>query len=136
MVEGFALGENLLELKATATAQSVKAQLAVTNHPLQGPIFSGPQQQHFVCTTARAQLGQPIVDNQDAIGIPVALEDENGNYPQDGRGYPTDEATIVGWSKDCAAETRLDYLYRTTGGGWAPLDDPGGPLPSSEQVTW
>jgi len=135
VVEGFTLGTNLLELRASASANAVKAVLIVTNHPESGPIFSGPQQQPFVCTTARAALGQPIVDNQDEIGIPVALEDANGAYPSDGRGYPTAAATIVGWSKDCAGETRLDYLYRTTGGDFQPLDSPGGPLPGDIAMT-
>ena len=52
-----------------------------------GPIFSGPQQQPFVCTTARGRfdgrpiLGQPLVDNQDQIGIPVAAEDARRQLP-------------------------------------------------------
>jgi hypothetical protein len=135
VVDRFVLGDNLLQLKSSANASAVKAELAARNHPESGPIFSGPQQQPFVCTTARTELGQPFVDNQDEIGIPVAQEDENGNYPSDGRGYPTAEATIVGWSKDCAGETRLDYLYRTTGGTFQPLDDPSGPLPSDIAMT-
>ena len=48
--------------------------------------------------------------NQSAIGIPVAEEASDGSYPSDSRGYPTAEATIVGWSKDCAAVRRVEYL--------------------------
>ncbi|MCZ6784973.1 MAG: DUF6351 family protein [Proteobacteria bacterium] len=135
VVEGFTLGDNLLQLKPSAASAVVMAELVARNHPDSGPIFSGPQQQPFVCTTARADLGQPLVDNQDEIGIPVAQEDENGNYPSDGRGYPTAGAEIVGWSQDCAGETRLDYLYRTTGGSFQPLAGPGGPLPSDIAMT-
>jgi hypothetical protein len=129
VIDGLALGDNLFELKSSANASAVKAELVARNHPESGPIFSGPQQQPFVCTTARTDLGQPLIDNQDEFGIPVALEDGDGSYPSDGRGYPTAGATIVGWSKDCAGETRLDYLYRTTGGSFQPLADPSGPLP-------
>ncbi len=136
VVEGFVLGDNLLQLKPSPKANAVLAQLVVVNHPESGPIFSGPQQQPFVCTTARpGVLGQPIVDNQDAIGIRVAQEDANGNYPRDSRGYPTAAATIVGYSKDCAANRRLDYMYRTTGGAFAPLANPGGPLPADIATT-
>jgi len=135
VVEGLVLGDNLLELKPSAKAKAVKAALVARNHPISGPIFSGPHQQPFVCTTARSDLGQPIVDNQDAIGIPVAQEDPNGNYPSDGRGYPTGAAQIVGWSKDCAGERRLDYLYRTTGGQFLPLADPNAPLPGDIATT-
>jgi hypothetical protein len=135
VVEGFALGENLLELKPSASSHATLARLEVVNHPIGGPIFSGPQQQPFVCTTARVGLGQPIIDNQDHFGIPVAQEDASGNYPRDGRGYPTAAATIIGWSKNCAGNRRVEYQYRTTGGAFAPLADPTGPLPANIATT-
>ena len=128
VVEGFEIGDNLLELRHKGS-QQVLAELAVVNHPKSGPIFSGPQQQPFVCTTARSGLGQPHVDNQDEFGIPVAEEAPDGSYPSDGRGYPTAGADIIGWSANCAADTVIDYWYRTTGGAFLPLDDPRGPLP-------
>jgi hypothetical protein len=134
VVEGFVVGENLLELKPSPSASVVLASLSVRNYPITGPIFSGPHQQPFVCTTARVGLGQPLVDNQDAIGIPVAEEDADGNYPSDGHGYTTADATIVGWSKNCSAERRFDYLYRTTGGNFAPYD-PDGPPPADLATT-
>jgi hypothetical protein len=84
--------------------------------------FEVETQYPFVCTTARNGLGQPIVDNDDGEGIPVAEEDADGDYPQDDRGYPTDEATIVGWSRDCEVETQYHYLYKTTDGAWVPVD--------------
>ncbi len=68
-----------------------------------------------------------LVDNQDEFGIPVAAEGPDGSYPQDGRGYPTDEATIVGWSKDCFSPTRYGYVYRNTAGQFHWLDDPANP---------
>jgi hypothetical protein len=77
------LGANELTVDAP---DAPRARLTLSNHPRGGPIFSGPQQQPFVCTTARARfdgrplLGQPLVDNQDSFGIPVAAEDANGGY--------------------------------------------------------
>jgi hypothetical protein len=135
VVEGFVLGENELKLLPAGNASSVKAQLTVINHPISGPIFSGPQQQPFVCTTARVGLGQPIIDNQDMIGIRVAQEDALGNYPRDGRGYPTAAATIIGYSKDCAGNRRVEYQYRTTSNTFAPLADPTAPLPANIAMT-
>ncbi len=131
LVDGFVLGENTLNAKANGKGAPAPAQLTVTNYPITGPIFSGPQQQAFVCTTARAGLGQPLVDNQDQIGIRVAQEDAFGNYPRDSRGYPTAAATIVGYSKDCSANTLIVYRYRTTAvpPTWKPLADPSAPLP-------
>ena len=106
------------------------------NHPQSGPIFSGPQQQPFVCTTARSGLGQPLIDNQDSIGIRVAQEDASGVYPRDGRGYPTAAATIIGYSKNCAGNRRIEYQYRTTAGAFAPLPSgPTGTLPANIAMT-
>ena len=53
------------------------ARLRVVNHPITGPIFSGPQQPPFVCKTNQTQpplndsLGEPIVDNQAGEGFRV-----------------------------------------------------------------
>ncbi len=131
VVDGLPLGESRLAASASGAGRGrPTASLTVVNHPIEGPIFSGPHQQPFVCTTARATfdgrrlLGQPLVDNQDAVGIPVAAEAPDGSYPADGRGYPTAAATIVGWSKDCSAETRVDHIYKTTSGQFRWLDDP------------
>ena len=113
LVDGLAEGRNTLTVRATGRGPTPRStRLTLVNHPIGGPIFSGPQQQPFVCTTTRGRfdgrpiLGQPLVDNQDHFGIPVAAEGPDGSYPQDGRGYPTAAAEIVGWSSDCAAETR------------------------------
>jgi hypothetical protein len=131
LVEGLDDGSNALRVAAHGDGRGRPAavSLALVNHPISGPIFSGPQQQPFVCTTARATfdgrrlLGQPIVDNQDHFGIPVAAEDAQGNYPSDGRGYPTSAATIVGWSGDCAAATKVGYVYKNTSGQFKWLAD-------------
>jgi hypothetical protein len=132
LVEGLPEGRSTLKVESTARGRKpAPAHLHLTNHPISGPIFSGPQQQPFVCTTARGTLdgrkllGQPLVDNEDHFGIPVAAETPDGNYPQDGRGYPTADAEIVGWSADCSANTRYGYVYRSsTDGNFHWLDDP------------
>jgi hypothetical protein len=143
LVDGLADGENQLTVRADGRGRGrpPMARLTLVNHPSGGPIFSGPQQQPFVCATARGTLdgrkllGQPLADNQDHFGIPVAAEDAAGSYPQDERGYPTGDAQIVGWSKDCATTTRISYLYRTTDGQFRWLDDPTGPLPADAATT-
>jgi hypothetical protein len=134
-VQGFVEGDNWLLLKSS-TSWWPKAVLHVTNYPIGGPMFSGPQQQPFVCTTARNGLGQPFIDNQDAIGIRVAQEDASGNYPSDSRGYPTADATIIGYSKNCAGNTRFQYQYRNTSGAFVALPGgPSGPLPADIATT-
>jgi hypothetical protein len=132
LVEGIPEGRSTLTVASTARGRKpAPAHLSVTNHPISGPMFSGPQQQPFVCTTARGRhdgrklLGQPLVDNQDHFGIPVAAETPAGDYPQDARGYPTAAAEIVGWSGNCSAVTRFGYVYRSsTDGQFHWLDDP------------
>jgi hypothetical protein len=143
LVEGFNIGDNELVAQPDSGGQGRPdaARLEIVNHPIEGPIFSGPQQQPFVCTTARATfdgrklLGQPLVDNQDQFGIPVAAEDASGNYPQDGRGYPTSDAQIVGWSKNCGATTRIGYVYRSTDGQFRWLDSLAAPPPDVATTT-
>jgi hypothetical protein len=108
MVTGLELGDNALHVDSNGQGEGrPTADLTLVNHPVTGPIFSGPQQQPFVCKTVSQGLGLPLVDNQAAIGMPVP----------------------GGWSKDCSATTRVDYLYRTTTGSFQPL--PAGPLPAN-----
>jgi hypothetical protein len=133
LVGGLAEGDNTLRA-STDGRHPLAAEITLVDHPIGGPIFSGPQQQPFVCSTARGRfdgrpiLDQPLVDNQEQVGIPVAAEAPDGSYPQDGRGYPTATAQIVGWSKDCAATTRYGYVYRSsTDGAFHWLDDPAAP---------
>ena len=53
LVAGLTLGSNTL----TATAPKKAAvKLTVVNHPISGPLFSGSQEQPFVCTTDKFKL--------------------------------------------------------------------------------
>lgn len=106
-----------------------------SGHPSDTSMDPIPPTYPFVCTTAREGLGQPKIDNQDGQGIPVAEEDENGDYPKDGRGYPTAAATIVGWSRDCEIDPVIEYRYRATDGQYRVLDDPTGDLPADIATT-
>ncbi|NUT43579.1 MAG: hypothetical protein HOV86_26670 [Thermoactinospora sp.] len=97
LVDGLRLGENTI----TATNGRARASLRLVNHPIGGPVFSGPQQYPFVCKTERSGLGPPVVDNQD------------------GQGYRVEG----GWSRDCFAPRVTDRLYRSTGGQFKPMPD-------------
>lgn len=65
-------------------------------------------QEPFLCTTEFNMLGQPIVDNQDMEGTPV--------YPEDAGGNPDRTQEPIGWSKNCQADTVVEYGYRDTSG--------------------
>lgn len=109
-VDGLRLGWTTVR----AHARGGDARIRLRNFPISGPIFSGPQQQPFLCTTERNGLGQPKVDNQDREGMRVFAVDDSGQK--------TDQ--VVGWSRDCGGATVVDYLYRSTDGRFKPL--PGG----------
>lgn len=59
LVTGLRLGANRL----TATAGGDRARLRVVNHPIVGPVFSGPHEQPFVCETEAFGLGPPLDDD-------------------------------------------------------------------------
>ena len=101
LVEGLTLGENRLELHHSTHGELYS--MTLTAYPETGPVFSGPQQYPFVCSVVQQVGIQPLVDNQEA-------------------GYPVYEGeTVVGYSRDCAIEPRVEFLYMTTEGDYAPL---------------
>ena len=53
LVTGLTLGSNTL---AATGGSKATAKLAVVNHPITGPVFSGPQEQPFVCMTDKFKL--------------------------------------------------------------------------------
>src|SRR5215204_23264 len=117
MVTGLRLGANTLVAESNGRGKGRPvAELMLLNHPVTGPIFSGPQQQPFVCKTQTQGLGFPLVDNQEGVGMRLFETPGNPATP------------LVGWSKDCTVNTVVDYQYRTTGGQFRPL--PAGPLPA------
>jgi Tannase-like family of unknown function (DUF6351) len=123
MVSGLRLGANTLFADSNGRGHGrPTASLTLVNHPVTGPIFSGPQQQPFVCKTqTQAGLGFPKVDNQLGIGMRLFQTPGNPATP------------LIGWSKDCSVDTVVDFQYRTTGGQFRPL--PAGPLPADIATT-
>jgi hypothetical protein len=98
------------EITVTQGASAkVLDRLRITNWPQTGPIFSGPHQEFFVCNTIQAGLGEPLVDNQDGDNFLVKNPD----------------GSTAGWSRNCSANTQVDYLYRTTTGSFQPLPSDG-----------
>ncbi|PCK32792.1 DUF6351 family protein [Pseudoalteromonas piscicida] len=61
-------------------------------------LYSGPNQYPFYCMTSNSGLGQPEVDNQLGLGVPVVAKPSG---------------KIIGYSKDCSAKTRLSYFKIT-----------------------
>ena len=77
--------------------------LTLINHPITGPIFSGPQQSPFICMTPSEFGIEPRVDSATPPGFKV---------------YNDAGDTVIGYSRNCSIEPFITYSYRTTGGEW------------------
>ncbi|MCT2584463.1 DUF6351 family protein [Actinophytocola gossypii] len=94
LVDGLSVGRNTIVARVGGSGRErLTASRAVVNHPITGPVFSGPHQSPFVCETDAFRV--PVVG---ASLVPVA----------DG---------------SCSAGTRVDYVYRSTSGWFRPLTD-------------
>jgi len=71
-------------------------------------LFAGKNEYPFLCATERSGLGQPLVDNQDKIGISVFALDEEGNKTKQVQGY----------SKDCRLPTTIQYYVKVEDEQW------------------
>jgi hypothetical protein len=92
IVSGLNIGENVLQLRHRSGP--LMGSLALTNYPITGPIFSGPQLSPFECRTVESGLGQEI-DTACSIktrydwfyyttgGARLALSDPLGARPAD-----------------------------------------------------
>ncbi len=114
IVTGFSEGPNTLEVRhAQGKGNGVSGAIQLTNYPITGPIFSGPQQKPFVCTTS--QLGkQPLVDM-------------NGAPTVDDPGYPVfdERGNKIGYSRHCSVERFVTYSYRAINGEMKPMPTDG-----------
>lgn len=108
VVRGLAPGKNRLEVRQRRG--DGHDMLTLTNWPIEGPMFTGPQQTPFVCTTIQSAVKrQPLVDSATAPGYRV-----------------TDAAgQTLGYSRNCAIDTFVSYFYRSTGGALKPLPNDG-----------
>ncbi len=107
VLSGLVPGKNLLEVRpSSGGAKSPSDSLVLINHPLTGPLITGPHQQPFVCRTQESGLGQPLVDSATGPGHPV---------------FAAGGAQPVGYSKQCGIATRIGYFY-FTGSGFKPFD--------------
>lgn len=92
-----------------------------------GPLFTGPHQYPFICTTFDNGLGQPLIDNQVGIG--------NAVFPEY-NGIPIFSAEPLGYSKNCSIPTRVDYFYYDqAANNFLSLPDPANVPPSVAKIT-
>ncbi len=116
VVTGLAEGRNQL----VARLGRERATLTLTNFPVTGPMFSGPQQQPFVCKTNQGAVNrQPKVDSTVPPGYKVT--DAAGN--------------VVGYSTRCSIDSFVAWHYRNTAGALLPMPADGSRPADMSQVT-
>ena len=95
LVTGLKDGANVV----TARAGKAGARLTITNYPIGGPIFSGPQVQPWVCATPTAQDATDNKAATNASGLSAAAIDAQCNIPsEDHLFYRTTEQCSQGRS--------------------------------------
>jgi hypothetical protein len=79
VVAGFVNGDNVLQQRHRSGP--LMDSLALTNYPITGPIYSGPQQYPFVCTTTQSAVGkQPKVETALPPGHAVIVNGQKVGY--------------------------------------------------------
>ena len=120
VISGLKVGANTLEVRHRSGNGQPRDQLQLTNYPITGPMFTGPQQTPFVCTTIQGAVNrQPLVDSASAPGYPV--RDAQGN--------------LLGYSRNCSIDSFVSYQYRGTAGALKPLPPDGSRPADMSQAT-
>lgn len=108
LVSGLAEGVNTIAAEARGPAGVRSAALEVDNHPVSGPVISGPHQEPFFCRSEDAGLGPALDENCSfepkvqwfarlATQNFVELEDPHGGYPPGTMGTQTADGRSVPW---------------------------------------
>jgi hypothetical protein len=80
LVGGLANGKNLLEAGIREHRKTVNfGELTITNHPIGGPVFSGPQIQPWVCATPTPQPGVGNIPHTNPSGMTTLATDTQCN---------------------------------------------------------
>lgn len=131
VVDGLRLGANTLEVRhRNGRGLGVSGALQLTNHPITGPVFSGPQLTPFECRTVQSGLGAPLDAQCSATtrhdwfymrtsGALAVLADPTGARPADVASTTTSEGRTVPYIVRVESGTINRSIYRI-----AVLDDP------------
>ncbi len=126
LVSGLNEGPNTL----LATAGELSTELTLVNHPLTGPVFSGPHLQPFVCTTLEEGFGEPLDEFCTAVsqvgyvyrsreGVFKPITDVTQPYPVDMITTTTNQGETVPFVVRVESGTINRSIYHM-----AVLDDP------------
>ena len=134
VISGLRLGSNTLEVRhRNGQGLGVSGAIQLTNHPIAGPVFSGPQLKPFECRTVQSGLGAPL-DAQCSVatrfnhfyrstsGALKLLLDPSGPRPVDVARTTTSDGREVPFIVRVESGTINRSIYRI-----AVLDDPQAP---------
>ena len=98
LVTGLRDGRNVVAARVRGSRRGVR--LKITNHPIGGPVFSGPQTQPWICTTEEHELGPALDEQCNAPAIIGYLYKStnpttSGLQPYDPDNPPDDVATTT-----------------------------------------
>jgi hypothetical protein len=132
VVAGLRVGVNHLTATVTGDAGTRRATLTLTDHPVTGPVISGPHQTPFLCETEAAGMGRaldadcsarPRVDwyARSTTGRFAPLADPYAPYPPDTATTTTSDGKTVPFVVRVESSTINRSITRV-----AVLDDPAG----------
>ena len=131
VVSGLRLGPNTLEVRhRNGHGLGVSGAIQLTNHPVTGPVFSGPQLKPFECRTVQSGLGEPLAAQCSAAarydhfyrstgGALLPLSNPTGPRPVDLARTTTSDGRDVPFIVRVESGTINRSIYRI-----AVLDDP------------
>jgi hypothetical protein len=139
LVEGLVEGDNTLAAVVDGPAGQRVAELEVVNHPITGPVISGPHQQPFRCRTTDLGLGEPLDEHCSAPTVYQwfsfseddlswhELDDPSGPYPDDvaTTELRSEDAELNGTAVPFVARVETAIINRGVA-RIAVLDDPAG----------
>ena len=137
VVSGLHVGMNHLTATATGPAGTRRATLDLTDHPITGPVISGPHQTPFICETEANGLGKaldadcsarPTVewDARSVSGRYAKLADPYAAYPPDTATTTTSDGKTVPFVVRVESSTINRSVTRV-----GVLDDPHGRGPQA-----
>lgn len=142
VVDGLRIGDNTLAVRANGLGKGrPHATLQLTNHPITGPVFSGPHQEPFICETDVFGLGPALDDDCSAhttikylyrstAGGTFKPFDSAGPRPNDIAQTTTTEGHTVDYIARLETGTINRAVYQI-----AFLHQPGTPLPDPWTTT-
>lgn len=109
LVDGLAPGENVV---TAVRPDGIGASLTITNHAIGGPLFSGPQLEPWICTTAAHGLGDPVDEqcNGETIHWFVYKSAVTGRFQDYDPESPPDDGQVATTTTD-EGET-VPYIVR------------------------